>query len=81
MKKLVLSDPAASLFATSALAGSLWLIGLTPLISLPIGVGAAIYLEEYAAASRWRTLPRGSTAKRSANPWECSQGSRRTTSR
>lgn len=40
----------------SALAGSLWLMGLTALISLPIGIGAAVYLEEYAAASRWKKL-------------------------
>jgi phosphate transport system permease protein len=32
----------------TALLGSLWLIGLTMLIALPLGVGAAIYLEEYA---------------------------------
>jgi phosphate transport system permease protein len=30
-----------------ALAGSLWLISLTAVLTLPIGVGAAIYLEEY----------------------------------
>ncbi len=40
----------------SALAGSLWLTGLTAAISLPLGVGAAVYLEEYASGSRWRTL-------------------------
>lgn len=39
-----------------ALVSSLWLIGLTGLFSVPIGVGAALYLEEYAAASRWRRL-------------------------
>jgi phosphate transport system permease protein len=39
-----------------ALVGSLYLIGLTALFSVPIGVGAAIYLEEYAPNSRWRTL-------------------------
>lgn len=32
----------------TALLGSLWLIALTMLIALPVGVGAAIYLEEYA---------------------------------
>jgi phosphate transport system permease protein len=32
----------------AALAGSLWVIGLTALISFPLGIGAAIYLEEYA---------------------------------
>ncbi len=38
----------------SALAGSLWLTGLTALIALPLGVGAAVYLEEYSAQTRWR---------------------------
>jgi len=38
----------------SALAGSLWLTGLTALISLPLGVGAAVYLEEYAGQNRFR---------------------------
>lgn len=32
----------------SALVGSIWTIGLTTLFSLPLGVGTAIYLEEYA---------------------------------
>lgn len=40
----------------TSLVGSIYLIGLTALFSVPIGVGAAIYLEEYAAASRWRTI-------------------------
>jgi phosphate transport system permease protein len=35
-----------------ALVGSLYLIGLTALMSLPLGVGAAIYLEEYGRRSR-----------------------------
>lgn len=39
-----------------ALVSSLWLIALTGLFSVPIGVGAAVYLEEYASASRWRQL-------------------------
>ncbi|MEO1497980.1 MAG: phosphate ABC transporter permease PstA [Planctomycetota bacterium] len=39
-----------------ALAGSLWLIVLTTLICVPIGVGAAVYLEEYAANSWWKRL-------------------------
>jgi phosphate transport system permease protein len=38
----------------SALQGSLWMIGLTALIAFPIGVGAAIYLEEY-ASENWFT--------------------------
>lgn len=40
----------------AALVGSLYLIVLTTLFSAPVGVGAAIYLEEYAARSRWRSL-------------------------
>jgi len=32
----------------SAILGSLWMMGLTAGISFPLGVGAAIYLEEYA---------------------------------
>src|SRR5215212_4616822 len=37
-----------------ALLGSLWLLGLTALISVPLGIGAAIYLEEY-APDNWLT--------------------------
>ncbi len=36
----------------SALWGSIWLMGLTGMFAIPIGVGAAIYLEEYAVQSR-----------------------------
>ena len=39
-----------------ALVSSVWLIMLTAVFSVPIGVGAAIYLEEYAGRSRWRNL-------------------------
>lgn len=35
-----------------ALAGSIWVITLTALLALPIGVAAAIYLEEYGTRSR-----------------------------
>jgi phosphate transport system permease protein len=37
-----------------ALLGSLWLLGLTALLSVPLGVGAATYLEEY-APDNWLT--------------------------
>jgi phosphate transport system permease protein len=51
-----ITDPpsrfAASAGIYPALMGSLWLIVLTILIALPIGVGAAIYLEEYGRTSR-----------------------------
>jgi|JI10StandDraft_1071094.scaffolds.fasta_scaffold204922_2 phosphate transport system permease protein len=39
-----------------ALMGSLWLITLTAVIALPIGVGAAVYLEEYGKRSRLATV-------------------------
>ena len=37
----------------SALWGTIWVISLTALIAFPIGVGAAIFLEEYAPRNRW----------------------------
>jgi phosphate transport system permease protein len=40
----------------SALIGSLWLMALTGLIAFPLGVGAAIYLEEYSTRSRLQQL-------------------------
>ena len=39
-----------------ALVGSLWLLGLTFLISVPLGLGAAIYLEEYAEDTRFNRI-------------------------
>lgn len=38
----------------SAILGSLWMMALTAAISFPLGVGAAIYLEEY-APKNWAT--------------------------
>lgn len=40
----------------AALYGSLWVIGLTAMISVPIGVGAAIYLEEYSGKGKLHKL-------------------------
>lgn len=37
----------------SAVFGSLWVVGVTAAISLPLGIGAAIYLEEFARKDRW----------------------------
>jgi phosphate transport system permease protein len=37
----------------TALLGSLFVIGITILFSFPLGVGAAIYLEEYADPDKW----------------------------
>ena len=39
--------------AQSAIFGTIWVIGLTGLMCIPVGVGAAIYLEEYADRERW----------------------------
>jgi phosphate transport system permease protein len=36
----------------AALWGSIWVMGLTAFFSFPLGVGAAVYLEEYAAKGR-----------------------------
>jgi phosphate transport system permease protein len=40
----------------SALVGTMWMMGLTAAISFPIGVGAGIYLEEYAKKGRLTNL-------------------------
>jgi len=40
----------------SALFGTIWVISLTILMAFPVGVGAAIYLEEYAPKNRWTKL-------------------------
>jgi phosphate transport system permease protein len=40
----------------TALAGTLWVIGLVILIALPLGIGTAIYLEEYAVDNRLTRL-------------------------
>ena len=39
--------------AQSAIFGTLWVISLTALFTVPVGVATAIYLEEYADESRW----------------------------
>lgn len=46
------SRKAASAGIYPALMGSLWLVGLTAIISIPLGVGAAVFLEEYGRRSR-----------------------------
>lgn len=35
---------------------TLWLLALTALITIPIGVGAAVFLEEYAPEGRWKRV-------------------------
>ena len=36
--------------------GSLWLLGLVTLLAIPVGVGAGVYLEEYAPPGRLRRI-------------------------
>lgn len=38
------------------LAGTVWIVGMTALFTIPIGVGTAIYLEEFASKSRMNRL-------------------------
>jgi phosphate transport system permease protein len=38
------------------IAGSLWLLGLVAAIGIPVGVGAGVYLEEYARPGRLRSF-------------------------
>jgi phosphate transport system permease protein len=39
--------------AQSAIWGTIWLMGIVAATCLPLGIGAAIYLEEYADSERW----------------------------
>jgi phosphate transport system permease protein len=39
--------------AESALFGTLWVVGITAIIAMPVGIGAAVYLEEFANKERW----------------------------
>ncbi len=40
----------------SALWGSLWLLGITTLLAVPVGVASAVYLEEYAPRNRFTSF-------------------------
>jgi phosphate transport system permease protein len=40
----------------AALVGSAWVMLLTTLVAFPLGVGTAIWLQEYAPRNRWRRL-------------------------
>ena len=48
-------DPAVAGVRTAVL-GSLWIVAITLLFSFPVGVGAAVYLEEYAVDNRLNRL-------------------------
>lgn len=49
------SDPAMAGFRVG-IVGSLWLLGLVAVIGIPVGVAAAVYLEEYAPPGRLRRI-------------------------
>ncbi len=49
------SNPAKAGFQVG-IAGSLWLLGLVAVIGIPVGVGAGVYLEEYAPPGRIRSM-------------------------
>jgi phosphate transport system permease protein len=51
-----------------ALVGTLWLIGLTAVISFPLGVGAAVYLEEFAPKNRFTSFLEVNVANLAAVP-------------
>jgi len=48
-------DATESGFRTGVIS-SLWLLGMTALFAIPVGVGAGVFLEEYAPPSRLRSL-------------------------
>lgn len=52
----------------SPLVGSLWIVGLTAVFAFPLGVGAAIYLTEYAADSLFIRFVRVNVANLAAVP-------------
>ena len=55
LTRLPSSDPAAAGFRIGVV-GSLWLLGLVALFAIPVGVGAAVFLEEYAPPGRLRRV-------------------------
>ena len=50
------------------LIGTLWLMGLVTLAAFPLGVGAAIYLEEFAPKNRWTAAIETNIANLAAVP-------------
>lgn len=59
LKRLILNTPgvdASEVGYRVGLIGSAWLLLFVILIAVPVGVGAALYLEEYTGKSRWKSL-------------------------
>lgn len=50
------SRKAAKAGIYTAWVGSVWLLVLTAIISVPLGIAAGIYLEEYSRKNRWNSL-------------------------
>jgi len=48
-------DPSRAGYA-AAIVGTIWIVGLTMLFSLPLGIAAGIYLQEYAPPNRFTRL-------------------------
>lgn len=67
LSSLTSSEP-AQVGILAALAGSLWLLGLTLLFALPIGIASAIYLEEYLPPGIWNRLVEINLANATAVP-------------
>jgi phosphate transport system permease protein len=49
------SDPLLAGFRMGVI-GSLWLLGMVALVAIPVGVGAAVFLEEYAPPGRLKRI-------------------------
>lgn len=49
------SDPESAGFK-AGVAGSLWLLGMVTVFAIPVGIGAAVYLEEYAPPGRLKEV-------------------------
>lgn len=52
----------------SAILGSAWMLALVAVMSFPLGVGAALYLEEYAPTNRFTTLLKTNIASLASVP-------------
>ena len=55
LTRLQSTDPESAGFRAGVV-GSLWLLGMVACFSIPVGVGAAVYLEEYAPPGRLKQL-------------------------
>lgn len=67
LTSLTSSDPEQA-GIVAAILGTLWLLGLTMLLAVPIGIAAAIYLEEYVPDSAWSRFLEVNLANATAVP-------------